>query len=80
MAESPTRNTGERANGWSPVPARRTLQAGRIAGPVQIQRDPDDLQVTDDLAVGFRLDLRDEAVHRLGDLREVAAKPLAVEP
>ena len=56
------------------------LTAGRIAGPVQHQRDPDDLQVADDRPVGFRGDLRDEAVHRLGDMREVAAQPLAVEP
>jgi hypothetical protein len=46
-------------------PGSPQLQAGRIAGPVQIQRDSDDLEVTDYLAVGFRLDLCDEAVHRL---------------
>ena len=79
MAESPARNTGELANGWSLGPVCKPLPAGRIAGPVQIQGYPDDLQVAEYLAVSFLLDLVDEAVHRLGDVGKVAAKPLAVE-
>ena len=80
MAESPARNTGELANGWSSGPAAQPLPAGRIAGPVQIEGDPDDLEVAEYLAVRFLLDLVDEPVHRLGDAGKVAAKPLAVEP
>ncbi len=70
MAESPARNTGELANGWSLGPAREPLPAGRIASPVQIQGYPDDLEVAEHLAVSFLLDLVDETVHRLGDARE----------
>jgi hypothetical protein len=55
------------------------LPTGRAASPVQVERDADDLQVTDDLAIRFVFDLGDEAVHRLGDVREVAPKPVAVE-
>ena len=55
------------------------LTAGRIASPVEVEGYPDDLEVADELAIRLLLDLVDEAVHRLGDAREVAAKPLAVE-
>ena len=78
MAESPTRNTGDLAKGWSPAPLE-PLPAGRVPGPVEIQRYPDDLQVAEYLAVGFLLDLVDEPVHRLGDVGKVAAQPLAIE-
>ncbi len=79
MAESPARKTGELANGWSLGPRFEPLPIGRIARAVQIQRYPDDLQVAEDLAVRFLLDLVDEPVHRLGDAGEVAAKPFTVE-
>ena len=65
IAESPARNTGELANGWSLRPGGEPLPVGRVAGPVEVQRDPDDLEVADDLAVRLLLDLVDEAVHRL---------------
>ena len=79
MAESPARNTGVVANGWSRGPACGPLTAGRVARAVEVEGDPDDLEVADELAVRLLLDLVDEAVHRLGDVREVVAKPLAVE-
>ena len=62
--------------------ARRGLEqppVGCIARAVQIQRDPDDLEVAEDLAVRLLLDLGDEPVDRLRDLWEVAPKPLTVE-
>ena len=77
MAESPARNTGELANGWSLGPAVQPLPAGRVARPVQIERYPDDLEVAEDLAVRLLLDLVDEAVHRLGDAGKVAREATA---
>ena len=56
-----------------PRPARR------VAGPVKVERDPNDLQLADELAVGLVLDLVDEAVHRVGDIGEVVAQPNPVE-
>ena len=79
IAESPARNTGEVANGWSLGPLR-PLATGHVASAVEVEGYPDDLEVADDLAVRLLLDLVDEPVHRLGDRREVVAKPLAVEP
>src|SRR5439155_16150535 len=78
MAESPARNTGERANGWSLGPAEShsrlvALRARyRSRGIRTISRSPY-------LAVSFVLDLVDETVHRLGDAGKVAAKALTVE-
>ena len=60
-------------------PRCKPLPAGRIAGPVQIEGYPDDLEVAEYLAVRLLLDLVDEPVHRLRDAGKVAAKPLAVE-
>src|SRR5262245_27945353 len=60
-----------------PCPAPAT--AGRVAGPVKVERYPDDLEITEDLAVGFRLDFVDETVHRLRYAGEIATEPLAVE-
>src|SRR5678816_4589702 len=60
-------------------PGREELPTGRVARAVQVQRYPDDLEVAEDLAVCFLLDLADEAVHRLRDLGKVAPKPLTVE-
>ena len=79
MAESPARNTGEVAKGWSLGPAVKPLPTGRIASAIQIQGNPDDLEVAEYLAMRFLLDLVDEPVHRLSDAGKVAAKPLAVE-
>ena len=79
MAESPARNTGERGERVVAWRRREPLPAGRVARPVQVERDPDDLEVAEDLAVRLLLDLVDEPVHRLGDAGKVAAKPLAVE-
>ena len=60
-------------------PACKPLPARRIARAVQIEGDPDDLEVAEYLAVGLLLDLVDETVHRPGDAGKVAAKPLTVE-
>ena len=57
----------------------KPLPAGRVAGPVQIQGYPDNLEVAEYLAMSFLLDLVDETVHRLGDTGKVAAQPLIVE-
>ena len=61
-------------------PAFAPPPAGGVSGSVQAQGDPDNLEVADDLAVRLLLHLVDEPVHRPGDAREVAAKPLAVAP
>ncbi len=79
MAESPARNTGELAKGWSLGPRCPPATAGGVPRPVQIERDPDDLEIAEYLALGFLLDLVDEAIHRLGDAGTIAAEPLAVE-
>ena len=60
-------------------PGGEPLPAGRVARAVQIERYPDDIEVAENLPVGFLLDLVDEPVHRLSDAWKVAAKPLAVD-
>src|SRR4051794_32328597 len=51
----------------------------RVARSVQVQRNSNDLEIAEKLAVSLQLDLIDETVHRLGDAREVVSEPLAVE-
>ena len=79
IAESPSRNTG--VVGERVVAGSRGVPrtAGRVAGPVEVERDADDLEVADELAVRLLLDLVDEAIHRLGDDGKVVAEPIAVE-
>jgi hypothetical protein len=60
-------------------PCEEPSPAGRVPGAVEVEGDPHDLEVAEELALGLLLDLVDEAVHRLGDAREVPAEPLAVE-
>ena len=56
-----------------PAPARRVPRV------VQVEWDPDDIQVADDLAMRLGPDLVDEPVHRQRDARELVAQPCAVE-
>src|SRR6187200_3726738 len=60
-------------------PRLEPLPVRRIARAVEIQWYPDDLQLPEYLSVCFLLDLVDEPVHRLGDVGNVAPKPLTVE-
>ena len=46
--------------------------------PVDVERDPHDLEVAHELAVRLLPDLVDEPVHRVRDAREVLAQPGAV--
>src|SRR6478672_649489 len=79
IAESPSRNTGELANGWSPAPAARyrrlvALRARyRFRGIRTISRSPSSSPLVSSLT---------ESMDRFIDkvkLEEVAAQPLAVE-
>src|SRR4026208_528043 len=58
---------------FEPLPVRR------IARAVEVQWYPDDPELAEALSVCFLLDLVDEPVHRLGDVGNVAPKPLTVE-
>src|SRR5215471_18520890 len=57
---------------------RQPLPIRRGARTIEIEWYPDNLEVAEYLAVRLVLDLVDESVHRLGDCRKVAAKPLTV--
>src|SRR5215208_8040255 len=63
-----------------PRPPDQPMPTGRMARAIQIEGDPDDLEVAQDLALSLLLDLVDEPIHRLGDLGKAAAKRLTVEP
>ena len=78
IAESPSRKTGALASGWS-MPDCAPEAARRVPRAVDVERDPDDLEVADELAVRLLLDLVDEPVHRGRDAWEVVAQPGAVE-
>ena len=60
-------------SGLAPRPARR------VAGPVQVQGYSYDLEVADQLSLGFLPDLVDEPVHRGGHRWEVGAEPPPIE-
>src|SRR6185436_12553329 len=70
VARKEHRRSGE---GMIARPGSSPASACGIPRPIQVQRNPDDFEIADDLTLSFLSDLVDETIHRLGDTRTIAA-------